>query len=300
MRFVIDLDLLQVISAATDKRAVVMVEGKRGDDSPFEVTFVRSGTAEELAASSVLTFGAKQSGKYDAAAVVLNSDFTLTGSGTTAKYTGNPSFNTEELNALFLIDADDSNDPAYVDLMAEFTWQIGAGAPSSTKTFAFRVHNDIVRDSELSPVAVPPPIGATAPVNCTLETAFSGTNNDIVCIGADFSSLVINAPASPTPTSNAGVYNSGTRVITITIGSPGGGVAGTMTGNTLITRILASGVPPGTTAVLASGNDGSGNVVAGTYNFTAGTVTPPFIRVAGGFLYIQESGLWKKTALSAL
>jgi photosystem II stability/assembly factor-like uncharacterized protein len=30
------------------------------------------------------------------------------------------------------------------------------------------------------------------------------------------------------------------------------------------------------------------------------TSTPPFVRVAGGFLYIQEAGVWKKTALSAL
>lgn len=32
----------------------------------------------------------------------------------------------------------------------------------------------------------------------------------------------------------------------------------------------------------------------------AGTPAPPYIRVAGGFLYIQDAGVWKKTALSAL
>ena len=30
------------------------------------------------------------------------------------------------------------------------------------------------------------------------------------------------------------------------------------------------------------------------------TESPPFFRVSGGFLYIQEAGIWKKTALSAL
>jgi hypothetical protein len=30
------------------------------------------------------------------------------------------------------------------------------------------------------------------------------------------------------------------------------------------------------------------------------TAAPPYIRTAGGFLYIQEAGVWKKTALSAL
>ena len=165
MRFVIDLDSLELIESATDRRRVTQVEGKRGDDSPFEVVFVRSGVAEELAASTVLTFGAKQEGKYDAAAVVLENGFALSGTGTTAKYSANPSFNTAALNALFLIDANDANDPAYIDLMAEFTWQIGAGAPTSTKTFRFRVHNDVIRDDEVSPTPAYSPIGSEAPVN---------------------------------------------------------------------------------------------------------------------------------------
>jgi len=33
---------------------------------------------------------------------------------------------------------------------------------------------------------------------------------------------------------------------------------------------------------------------------TPATVAPPHIRVAGGFLYVQDSGVWKKVALSAL
>jgi hypothetical protein len=30
------------------------------------------------------------------------------------------------------------------------------------------------------------------------------------------------------------------------------------------------------------------------------TAAPPYLRVAGGYLYVQEAGVWKKTALSAL
>jgi photosystem II stability/assembly factor-like uncharacterized protein len=162
MRFVIDLDSLEVIESASDRRKVTQVEGKRGDDSPFEVVFVRNGVAEELAASSELTFGAKQEGRYDAAAVVLESGFALSGSGPTAVYSANPSFNTVALNALFLIDGNEANDPAYVDLMAEFTWKVGSGAPTSTKTFRFRVHNDVVRGDELTPTPAPEVIGSTA------------------------------------------------------------------------------------------------------------------------------------------
>lgn len=164
MRFVIDLDSLELIAAANDRNAVVQVQGKRGDNSPFEVIFVRSGVAEELATSSVLTFGAKEAGKYDGTAVILDASFSKSGTGTAAKYLATPSFNTTALNALFLIDANTSNDPAYIDLMAEFTWQVGAGAPTSTKTFSLRVHNDVLRDGEATPTpataAVSPPSNA--------------------------------------------------------------------------------------------------------------------------------------------
>jgi hypothetical protein len=300
MLFVIDLDLLQVIKAATDKSAVVLVEGKRGDDSPFEVVFVRNGVAEELAGSSVLTFGAKQAGKYDGAAVVLNSDFTLSGSGTTAKYTANPSFNTTELNDLFLIDADDSNDPAYVDLMAEFTWQAGAGAPSSTKTFAFRVHNDVVRDSELEPTALPTPIGSTAPVNAAFASATSalpGSNDDVkftaVASGTSGNSIQVIVVGS----AELDISVSG-NTITCYIDN------GITTAGELVSAINAHGAASALiVAANAAGNDGSGAFIPSTYNLSGGvnpTLAPPYLRTAGGFLYIQEAGTWKKTALSAL
>lgn len=61
---------------------------------------------------------------------------------------------------------------------------------------------------------------------------------------------------------------------------------------------------------LKSGNDGSGTLgsafafgptsLAGGNDAVEATSTPPFIRAAGGFLYVQESGIWKKAALSSL
>lgn len=309
MRFVIDLDSLELIESATDRRRVTQVEGKRGDDSPFEVVFVRSGVAEELAASTVLTFGAKQEGKYDAAAVVLENGFALSGSGTTAKYSANPSFNTAALNALFLIDANDANDPAYVDLMAEFTWQIGAGAPTSTKTFRFRVHNDVVRDDEVSPTPAYSPIGIGEPVN--VATAVGSITLD---------------PGFYTIWEVGDTFTIGDTVITEGVEISGYPYASNVS---LVDDLVyyINTVAPNDFAVIASkvdsdniefyakveGTAGNGIVIAtsggvfgGDYTVsdTAGgvdaTTSPPYIRVAGGFLYIQEAGVWKKTALSAL
>jgi len=156
-RFTIDLDLLELVSSPTDSRRVVQLEGKRGDQTSFEVTFVRSGVAEELPAGAVLTFGAKLDGKFDSGAVIFEDSFALSGSGSTAKYTAAPSLSTEPLDALFLIDGNPSNDPAFVNLMAEFTWKTPETAPTSTRTFAYRVYNDVLRGDEDTPAALPDP-----------------------------------------------------------------------------------------------------------------------------------------------
>lgn len=288
MRFVIDLDSLELIESTTDRRRVLQVEGKRGDDSPFEVIFVRGGVAEELAASTVLTFGAKQEGKYDAAAVVLENGFALSGTGSTAKYSANPSFNTAALNALFLIDSDDTNDPTYVDLMAEFTWQVGSGAPTSTKTFRFRVHNDVIRDDETSPTPAYSPIGDTAPVNAAIIVSGAGTTGDN---GTYYQFGTVNGKPQYSKTGTA----SYPRIFWANgfwqIDETGNGVAEYSSNQDVATPDLV-------TTWNVTG--GEGTAPAPTVTAQAATATPPFIRTAGGYLYIKEAGVWKKTALSAL
>ena len=71
------------------------------------------------------------------------------------KYIGTANLNTTALNALFLIDGNTANDPAAIDLTAEFTWQLPAGLPTSTKSFLLSVENDVVRDGEAAPVPTP-------------------------------------------------------------------------------------------------------------------------------------------------
>jgi hypothetical protein len=402
MRFVIDLDSLELIQSASDRRRVSQVEGKRGDDSPFEVSFVRSGVAEELPALTVLTFGAKQTGKYDVSPVVLHNDFTLSGTGITAKYLGNPSYSTVGLDALFNIDDDAENDVPFVDLMAEFSWQVGAGAPTSTRTFTLRMHNDVIRD-ETSPTPLPSPIGSTTPINevaATLTVDPTGADNSVLWTaavgqGADGNDITV-AYASPTAThattaaiaadaitvtpgtkarmvvsgvstgsvngelefgefdagSGRPVYTTG-GVTLVELGSNAGVTAswsggqwtvraqslgGTTTyraqctstatypdGLTFDAPVTGSGTPTVTAAtssaaqVIAAANaapsvaarvtaSASGTVTGAVAAVTAanltggvdGTASPPFLRVAGGFLYVQEAGVWKKTALSAL
>ena len=402
MRFVIDLDSLELIESATDRRKVTQVEGKRGDDSPFEVVFVRSGIAEELDADSILSFGAKRDGKYDASAVVFNNEFSLAGTGESAKYTANPSFNTLALNDLFLMDGDDSNDLPYVDLMAEFSWQVGTGAPTSTKTFRFRVHNDVIRDDETSPTPAYSPIGTTAPLNGGSWTARDSDRSwRAVASSADGTKLVAAASGGQLYTSTdsgatwtaresarswQGVASSadGTKLVAGVVGgqlytsTDSGatwtaresarswrGVASSSDGAKLVAVVYGGHIYTSTDSGAtwtardsarkwydcAMTSDGSklfacGGLFSGEemqiyyssdggVNWTAtessrlwdciacssdglkvlaatrsgqlytlingvATAAPPYLRVAGGFLYIQEAGVWKKTALSAL
>jgi hypothetical protein len=100
------------------------------------------------------------------AGVVTGLAITSPGSGYTAaptvtieaaplKYIGTANLNTTALNALFLIDGNTANDPAAIDLTAEFTWQLPDGPPTSTKSFLLSVENDVVRDGEAAPVPTP-------------------------------------------------------------------------------------------------------------------------------------------------
>lgn len=154
MRLTVDLDSLELIADLTDRRRVSRIETKRGAAAPLEITFVRSGVAELLAASSVITLSVKEDGKYDADPVVLHQAFS-TPATADDPYEGSPSFNTAELNALFNIDGDPSNDVASVDLMAELSWAVGAAEPTKSRTFTVRVHNNVYTGSDGEPTPVP-------------------------------------------------------------------------------------------------------------------------------------------------
>jgi hypothetical protein len=140
--------------------------------------------------------------------------------------------------------------------------------------------------------------GANPNINF-IQTAFAGTNNDVILSRLGALQLVITAAPSvnPTPTT-AGYADS---VLTIGIGSPGGSVPGTMTASELINLAVAV-LPSPFTASFAPGNNGTGNVVPGTYNFTpppVGTRIGQTLTVIDtGTLYIWTGSTWAELALA--
>jgi hypothetical protein len=161
MKLHIDLETLTLIVGTNDRRRIARLEVKRGDSVPFELRFLRDGQPVRLAASTDLRFSVKEAGAYDSDPVVFFDGFTQSAIETPdddPHWTGRPNFNTEELNSLFSIDGDPTNDPDAVDLMAEFSWLAGGDpGPSSTLTFSLRVANDVHRDEDGTPLALPSP-----------------------------------------------------------------------------------------------------------------------------------------------
>jgi len=153
-----DTRKLQKSLAITTSPTPNQLDFKRGDAVTIAVYFITGGAYSQLASGSLITFIVKEKDKYDGPALVLDNDFTLSGTGATAKYSAAPSFSTEPLDEALLKDDDDSNDLAFIDLIGEISWTDGADGPvNSTETFAVRVYNDVLRGDEETPAQLPDP-----------------------------------------------------------------------------------------------------------------------------------------------
>lgn len=138
--------------SVADSREVNSLQFKRGDSAEIQIVFVTAGVQVELADGTTITFGIKSDGIFDGEFLVSTSDFTKSGSGATAVYTGNPSFNTTALNTALGVDLATNNDIARLKVGVEISWEDGAsGAITSTETIAGYVHNDVIKGDEGTP-----------------------------------------------------------------------------------------------------------------------------------------------------
>lgn len=156
MRLYVDRLLNAIVSAPGSQNPVTRLEFKRGDSATIQVVFCEGTTVVELDSGATGIFGLKEYGKYDSDFVVVDEDWTKTGTGTSTVYSFTPAFNTTELNALLEVNADPEDDVASIELMGEIQWTI-SGAIASTQTFIAQVHNDVIRGDEDTPTALPTP-----------------------------------------------------------------------------------------------------------------------------------------------
>lgn len=155
MNLYVELETLKLVTSVTDRREIRSINVKRGDALPLTVRFLQNQTVTRLDSTTVISLAFKESGKYDDDPVVLEQSFTAStveDPDSDPSYSADPSLNTTELSALFLIDADSSNDPASVTLMGELTWTAtGDSGPTSIKTFSVVCENDVHRGDEGAP-----------------------------------------------------------------------------------------------------------------------------------------------------
>ena len=302
MKIFVNVESRQLQTAVGDSRQVSTLAFKRGDGASVEIIFVRDGVQVELTSGSIVTFGAKLSGKYDANALVLENGFAISGSGSTASYIGAPSFNTVDLDAALEKDGDDTNDVPYLDLMGEISWTDGpTGEPTSTETFTVRVNNDVLRGDEVGPVDI---TGGT-PVNQveatgTITFSGSGMTSYTVTIGTETFTTTTGITWTATGAAAALVaeINAESTVVSASNVSGVVTITGVLQGSSANAFGITASVTGGTGSVSTSGANMTGGVTA-----TAGRLGS--MEVDSSYLYVVASvtdgvPLWKKIALSAL
>ena len=188
VRLYIDLDTQTLVSGLGTRTPVPEIRFKRGDSARIEVQFFRGVTPLQLTAGATGKFALKELNKYDSDPVV-SGNWTLEGAGALALYVFSPNFNTEALNdLLFHGDADEDNDVASVVLMGEIEWIVGA-AIYSTRTVRVIVDNDVIKDTDGTPLAVETPIdwlGARLMTRTAAQgSPISALVNSVTTVSAD-------------------------------------------------------------------------------------------------------------------
>jgi hypothetical protein len=167
MKLFFDLRLGYLVSAPGQESALTELQGKAGDGEEVVVQFGRSSdptgtasiisaqtwTAENLAASTVITLMLKEDGKYsDGTALATTSTYTHDSGAKT--YTFALNLNTTAINtALLRGDANAANDEATLDCQFEVTFQIAGTGPwrSSVLPVPFTLYHDLTEGSEGTP-----------------------------------------------------------------------------------------------------------------------------------------------------
>jgi len=161
VKLYVDLDTLALIEGPGFRNPAPPLRFKRGDAARLELVFLAGGSTPVTIGDAELLqiqFGVKLLNRYDTGHVVQSSQWIKPEAGSsTPVYQSSPSFNTAELNAALNFGSPGGSELASLALMGEITWREGMGEPTSTRTFAVIVENDVNRGDEGTPVLLPSP-----------------------------------------------------------------------------------------------------------------------------------------------
>jgi hypothetical protein len=146
-----DLNTDQLIEQPGVGNPITMLQFKRTLLTTLDVQFVRDSAVVELPSGATGIFGLKPLGKYDADYSVAALSWVKSGSGSDAVYTFLLSFINAELNDLFHVDSNLTNDVVSIDFMAELQWTFD-GLPHKSQTITVTIFNDVNRGGEDIPI----------------------------------------------------------------------------------------------------------------------------------------------------
>jgi hypothetical protein len=151
MKIFYDINTDRIIEQPGVGNPITNLQFKRTRLTTLEVQFVQDSVVVELPSGATGIFGLKPLGKYDADYSVAGLAWIKSGSGSDTVYTFLLSFINDELNDLFHIDSDLTNDVVSIDFMAELQW-IFDGLPHKSQTITVTIFNDVNRGGEDVPI----------------------------------------------------------------------------------------------------------------------------------------------------
>ncbi len=157
MRIDIDLDTNTWLAGPSLKYGIAEVGFKRDTSAILSVRFWQAGVVVELAAGATGEFGIKTNGEFDGDLLVYADSWTKVGNGANTVYQFAPALNSEALaTALGHGNGDTSDDLASILAMAEILWIVDS-KKYRTQTVPARIGNDILKDEDGTPLALPTP-----------------------------------------------------------------------------------------------------------------------------------------------
>lgn len=151
MRVFYDLDTDTLTEQPGVRSPVTNLNFKRTLQATLEVQFVQNSTIVEVPSGATGIFGIKEIGKYDADYAVAALSWVKTGTGSSAVYTFLLSFINDDLNDLFNVDSNLTNDVESIQFMAELQWMFD-GLRHKSQTITVTIFNDINRGGEDVPI----------------------------------------------------------------------------------------------------------------------------------------------------
>jgi hypothetical protein len=184
MRLTIDIDLVKIVSGPANLAPVSTLTAKRGDQTPFQIQFVRDGVGVEMPTGTNFKLGIKQKNAIGGNYLVAPDDaFVKSGSGSSTLYSFTPEWNTTELSTAFAA----IGEPLTMACGLEVFWTFPDAPQHRTQIVSLTLENDLNR-------AIEPPTSVTpswpSPETLALKSdllpvaasadAVAGTRPDVV------------------------------------------------------------------------------------------------------------------------